>query len=503
MESEHERARAPVEAIEDDAARDGVFSSRWGLILAALGMAIGTGNLWRFPRIVATHGGGTFFIPWLIFLASWSIPLLIVESAMGKAARRGTVGTFARLAGPRWTWRGAFVGFCAMAIGFYYSVVAGWCLKYFLVALGGGFRTRAPLEIWSDLAASPGQQVLFHFLALSLSLSIVVRGSSGIERANRILIPSLFAILVIAAVRAVTLPGATDGLAFLFSFDVAALADYKVWLAGLSQSAWSTGAGAGLIMTFSAYARRDQNVVFSSVMTGLGNNTASLLAAIAVIPTVFALLPAAEALATVSTEGPASTGMTFISMPELLQSMSFGTVFFVPIFFLALSFAAISSMIAVLELGVRNFVDFGLPRTKAVIIVGGCTFVFGLPSALSASFFANQDWVWGLGLSVSGFFIAMAARRIGPKTLVDEWINSAPGWRVGRKFSFVVMWLIPIQLFVLLGWWLYQSIAGDPDGWWNPLSPTSFGTAVGQWGVALVIFFGLNSLLNRYQQVES
>ena len=106
----------------------------------------------------------------------------------------------------------------------------------------------------------------------------------------------------------------------------------------------NTGAGAGLILTYSAYARRDQNVVFSSVMTGLGNNSASLLAAIAVIPTVFALLPAEAALETISTPGPASTGITFISMPELLQRTAGGSVFFLPLFFLAISFAAISSM---------------------------------------------------------------------------------------------------------------------------------------------------------------
>ncbi len=480
------------------------FSSRWGLILAALGMAIGTGNIWRFPRIIATHGGGTFLIPWLIFLASWSIPLLIVESAMGKAARRGTVGAFAELVGRSSTWKGAFVGFCAMAIGFYYSVVAGWCLKYFLMSLNGQLLDRPALEVWNGLAESPSQQVLFHFLALSLSMLIIMRGvSGGIEKLNRILIPALFVILVIAAVRAVTLPGAMEGMRFLFTFRLADLGDYRIWIAGLSQSAWSTGAGAGLILTYSAYARRRQNVVFSSVVTGLGNNSASLLAAIAVIPTAFALLPADQALETISTPGPASTGMTFISMPELLQRISGGAVFFLPLFFLAISCAAISSMIAVLELGVRNFVDFGITRRRAVGIVFTCTFLLGLPSALSSSFFANQDWVWGLGLSISGFFIAMAARKIGIKTLIG-WINTAPGWKVGRDFGFVVIWLIPVQLFVLLGWWLVQSATvADPDGWWNPLRPNSAGTALCQWGLGLLVFFSLNSLLNRHQEKSS
>ena len=481
------------------------FSTRWGLILAALGMAIGTGNIWRFPRIIATSGGGTFLVPWLIFLASWSIPLLIVESAMGKTARRGTVGAFKELVGSSSTWRGAFVGFCAMAIGFYYSVVAGWCIKYFLMSVSGELLNRPPLEVWNGLAEGRGQQVLFHLVSLSLATLVIGRGvAGGIEKVNRVLIPALFLILVLAAIRAVTLPGASEGLAFLFTFRPSELGDYRIWLAGLSQSAWSTGAGAGLILTYAAYARRDQNVVFSSVMTGLGNNSASLLAAIAVIPTVFALLPAEEALTTISTPGPASTGMTFITMPELLQRIAGGPFLFLPLFFLAISVAAISSMIAVLELGVRNFVDFGLPRRRAVTIVFVCTFLLGVPSALSSTFFSNQDWVWGLGLSISGFFIATAARRIGKQRLLDEWINTAPGWKVGRIFGFVVIWLIPVQLFILLGWWLYQSITvADPEGWWNPLRPNSFATAAFQWGLALTIFFFLNARLNRAQEADS
>ena len=152
---------------------------------------------------------------------------------MGKAARRGTVGAFTKLLGPRAAWRGAFVGFCAMAIGFYYSVVTGWCLKYFLLSLSGGLSDRTPLEIWNDLARSPGQQVLFHLAALGVSVAVILRGvSGGIEKLNRVLIPALFLILVVAGVRAVTLPGAMDGMEFLFSFDASALGDYEIWLAG-------------------------------------------------------------------------------------------------------------------------------------------------------------------------------------------------------------------------------------------------------------------------------
>jgi len=108
-----------------------VFSSRWGLIFAALGLAVGTGNIWRFPRMVAQNGGGAFLIPWLIFFAIWSIPLLVIEMALGKRFRVGTIGVFHEVLGKRFTWMGAFIGVTASAIMFYYSVVTGWCLKYF------------------------------------------------------------------------------------------------------------------------------------------------------------------------------------------------------------------------------------------------------------------------------------------------------------------------------------------------------------------------------------
>ncbi len=113
------------------------FTSRYGLLVAALGMAVGTGNIWRFPRIVAQNGGGAFLIPWLIFLFLWAIPLLMVETAMGRHTRFGVVGAFGKLIGKRFTWMGCFVGWCTMAITFYYSVVTGWCIKYLWAALGG------------------------------------------------------------------------------------------------------------------------------------------------------------------------------------------------------------------------------------------------------------------------------------------------------------------------------------------------------------------------------
>ncbi|HEX3033915.1 MAG TPA: sodium-dependent transporter [Thermodesulfobacteriota bacterium] len=206
-----------------------VFSSRLALILVALGMAIGTGNIWRFPRVAAKNGGGAFIVALIVFLFLWSIPLLISEFAIGKKTRYGTVGAFGKLIGKRFTWMGAFVGFCTTAIMFYYSVVTGWCIKYFVAALGGELSNVDGMAYWNSFSNSVYQPVIFHFISMSTGAYVIYRGVvNGIERANKMLIPSLIILLVLSAVRALTLPGAIEWVNFLLNPDWSALTNYQV-----------------------------------------------------------------------------------------------------------------------------------------------------------------------------------------------------------------------------------------------------------------------------------
>ncbi|MCK4549767.1 MAG: sodium-dependent transporter, partial [Candidatus Krumholzibacteria bacterium] len=247
------------------------FTSRWSLLLAALGMAVGTGNIWRFPRVIAQNGGAPFLIPWIIFLFLWSIPLLMIEFGIGKKTRMGTIGAFGSM-NRRHTWMGGFVGFCTLAITFYYCVVTGWCFRYTFASLvdivsgwsgsdgclpGGGLWGSERTSFWTSFNASGWQPVLFHLIGVLAGSYIIYRGVvNGIERANRILLPALFLLLIVAVVRAVSLPGASAGLEFLFGMRWGALLDYRIWLQGLTQSAWSTGAGWGLILTYAVYMRK-------------------------------------------------------------------------------------------------------------------------------------------------------------------------------------------------------------------------------------------------------
>ena len=149
------------------------FSSRWGLILSVIGIAVGTGNIWRFPRIAASNGGGTFLIPWVAFLFLWSVPLIMAEFAIGKKTRQGTVGSFAQMMGNRFAWMGGYIGVVAVGIMFYYSVVAGWCIRYFLLAASGQLLSVSDHSAaWESFSGSQWQPVVFHFAAISVCVLV-------------------------------------------------------------------------------------------------------------------------------------------------------------------------------------------------------------------------------------------------------------------------------------------------------------------------------------------
>src|SRR5690606_38389556 len=228
---------------------------------------------------------------WVCFLLLWSVPLLVVEFTMGKATRTGPIGAFSTLIGRRYAWMGAWVAFTATAIMFYYSVVTGWTIRYFVAGVTGELEGEIPGALWAEFAGS-GAAVLTHALAIAAGVFVVARGVRGIERAASVLIPSLFVLVVVLAVRAVTLPGAEGGLAFLFTPEWSDLGRASVWLEALTQNAWDTGAGWGLALSYAIYMRQREDIPLNSFLLGFGNNSVSLMAGIMVICTVFAVGPA-------------------------------------------------------------------------------------------------------------------------------------------------------------------------------------------------------------------
>jgi NSS family neurotransmitter:Na+ symporter len=473
------------------------FASRWGFLAAAIGMAVGTGNIWRFPRMAAQYGGGAFILAYTLALFLWSAPLLMTEMAIGRKTRLGPIGGFRDFIGRRYTWMGAWMVMVCMLITFYYAVVTGWCIKYFTLALSGAFRQGADTaSIWHRFQHDPWQNAFFLLLSVLLAGLVIYRGvGAGVEKVSKIMVPALFVFLLVAAIRTVTLPGAGQGLSYLFVPDWSRLGDPATWLQAFTQSAWSTGAGWGLMLTYAVYTRKNEDVPQNAFTIGFGDHAAALLAGLIIIPTVFAL-SATQADAQAAMTG-GNTGLTFISLAGLFPRIP-GGFLIAPIFFLAMLFAAFSSLIAQVETGVRTFIDGGWSRKKSTVTVVLAALVLGLPSAIFPGFLDNQDWVWGVALLLSGFFIIFAAWRYGAERIRTELLNPGAGIRMGRWWSLTITYVSPVIFIGLTAWWLYRGIADNPKTWWQPFATFSTMTILWQWALLLMIVLGLNRFLGRW-----
>jgi len=481
------------------------FSSRWGLILSAMGIAVGTGNIWRFPRIAAQSAGesgaGAFLIAWVIFLFLWSIPLIIAEYASGRKYRSGVVGVFLKGMGKKFAWIGSFVAVVPLVITFFYTVVVGWCIYYFVYMLFNPLPANfeSAMTIWESYQGSIWP-LLTHLLAIGFGALAIWKGIRSIEKVNKILIPSLLVIVILSVIRAITLPGAGEGLAYLFRPQWSQLGEPRIWLDALTQNAWDTGAGWGLFLTYAAYMRKEHGAVGNAFLTGIGNNTVSILSGIMIFGTVFAVLKhemgmtSPEVLEIMKTSGPASTGLTFIWMPQLFEKMFGGGILSI-LFFLGLTFAGFSSLIAQLELPTRVLIDTGLKRNRAIAIIVILVFLAGIPSARNLNFLSNQDFVWGIALMISGALIAFLIIKQGTRTVRLEINATARDRKIGKWWVYVISFFIPVAATVLLFWWLSQSFV--PGEWYNPFRPFSFMSCVFQWSIVLLVLLIFNKRIAR------
>ncbi len=467
------------------------WGSRWGFIAASIGMAIGTGNIWRFPRIAAKNGGGPFIIAWTIALFVWAIPVLMGEMVIGRKTGLGTIGGFRDFVKDKknYTWMGTWLAGVCLLIMFYYSVVMGWCVKYFTLAISGAFTpgmtTVDTQSIWEAFTTTPSQTILFHFISMSAAGFIIYKVvTNGIEKASKIMIPTLFVLLLTALVRSVTLQGAAKGLEYLFNPKLNMLLEPKIWLEAFTQAAWSTGAGWGFIITYGSYTKKKEDIAGNCMIMGIGDNIGALIAGMTVLPAIFALSPTVEFANEAIAQG--NTGITFVYLAQLFTKLPAGNIV-ATVFFLAMSIAALSSLLPMIEVGVRNVMDLGLDRKKStlIIIIGG--FLLGIPSAYSLDFLNNQDWVWGIGLLVSGLFTAIIMTKFGLEEIRNKHINTP--WsdiHVGKWFTICVR-LFPAIFVLIVGWWVAQAISWYPDNWWNPFEVFSAGTILLQIALLFLI----------------
>jgi len=484
------------------------FSNRWGIILAALGMAIGAGNLWRFPRLAGQYGG-SFILLWILFLFVWSIPLLLSEFAIGKKFKRGVIGSFASFVGKKYTWMGFFITVCTLGIAFYYSVVTAWAFRYFTFSLRNVFSEQTLREnlnnnpdyldaFWTSISNQDWVTVAVYIGVIFIASFILIRGvKEGLEKANKLLIPSLFVLLVIIVFVSLSMEGGVRGLEYMFAINTSHFSNPTIWIEALSQSAWSTGAGWGLMMTISAFSRDNEDVTLNTFIGAFGNNTASLLAGMAILPAVFALAPSDTEAISFLQKG--NQALTFTVIPLLFSNVPGGDYLSL-LFFLALFVAAFSSLLPMIELFLQNVLDLKLPKQQTLILVISCFIAFGFPSAWSLDFFSNQDWVWGVGLIVTGLFIMIGVAFNKPGQFKEEAIDMGSDITLSTRFFSLAIYINVFVGIFLIYWWLSQDFSAtwfDENGRWDLFGTYSNASTITQWVTVIIIGIMLNKFLYK------
>lgn len=352
------------------------WSSRIGFILAAAGSAVGLGAIWKFPYMAGTNGGSVFFLPYIVFTLTIGLALLVGEMCMGRAARGGAATAFRKLGGAKW----APVGFICVLTGAgvlaFYSVVGGWCVHYLLEAVLGRGVAEDPATMratFETFAGSGFEAVLCHVIFLTATAAVVLLGvEKGIERVSKILMPLLFVMMLVLIVRGLMLPGAFEGLVFLFRPDPEAFTG-EALLNALGFSFFSLSVGSGSMMNYGSYLPDRVNVGSSTAWIVCLAILSAVLGGLMIMPAVFAFGLSPDA-------GP---GLTFATMPAVFAKLPLGGLFAV-IFYACLFVAAITSSISILEMTTQHCVDvYGMTRRRAAFLVSTVLGVLGIFCALS------------------------------------------------------------------------------------------------------------------------
>ncbi|PKN27554.1 MAG: sodium-dependent transporter [Deltaproteobacteria bacterium HGW-Deltaproteobacteria-22] len=440
------------------------WKSSLGFVLAAAGSAIGLGNIWRFPTLTGQNGGGSFVLMYIAIVLLVGLPLMYVELSMGRAAQRGPVGAFGRLAPhPVWKLLGYLFVLTGIVILSYYGVVAGWTLKYFWIALTEGFSRGGSGPFFESFTSNGPAQIGFFLAFLGLTVGIVFFGiKGGIERMSTVLMPVLFVLLILLIVYALTLPTAADGLRFYLVPDVDHVTG-KTFVFALGQAFFSLSLGMGAMLTYGSYLSPDSNLVKSGLIVVICDTLIAIMAGLLIFP----VLGGAP-----EKSGP---GLVFVVLTDLFATLPAGR-FVGALFFLLLTIAALTSTISLMEVAASYLIDErGWSRRKSVMVMGATVLVLGIPSALSLGavgglgnlvkiggnelgFLGLADFLFGnVALTAGGFllilFTVFAWKR---KNFETELYSGSTLAKAPRKVLFFLLAVVaPLCLACILGYMLF------------------------------------------------
>jgi NSS family neurotransmitter:Na+ symporter len=411
------------------------WSGRLAFILASIGAAVGLGNIWQFPANLGTSGGSAFILVYVLAILLVATPIMLAEMIIGRQARRSAPSAMKHLAeeigaSGRWSivgWMGLFALFLVLS---FYSVIAGWCVAYFFKSLSGSMTGLTPAEVGNDFSeflASPGRMLLWHGLFSAATIFIVTRGVKvGLERVVSIVMPALLVTLVALVIYAGITGDAATAYKFLFAADFSKLTPAIV-LAAVGQAFFSVNVGVGAVLTYSAYLPKDVNLFKSAIAVAGGDTLVAILAGLAIFPIVFAY----------GLDPSEGAGLLFVTLSTAFAQMPGGSIIGAA-FFLMLIFAALTSLISMLEtMTARANEVRGVSRTTAAVSIGFGSFLFGIVTILSFS-------SWG-DVHPLGMFEIFAG--MNPFDLIIYFVQR------------IIMPIAGVLYALFVGWWLPRSIS--------------------------------------------
>jgi NSS family neurotransmitter:Na+ symporter len=423
-----------------------------------IGVAVGLGNVWRFPYMLGSYGGAAFLLVYLVAALAIGVPALMAEWALGRHTRRGTVGAFERAGLPGGRAVGWFFFVVVTAATAYYVNVIGWVAWHGVVELttplGRPFEGAWILPPDTGVAPrSMALQGLFTAAVIGGSAAVLLRGlRGGIERASRVLTPLLFVGLLVLVVRSMTLPGAGAGLRWLLHVDPAALTP-NVMLAALSQVIFSLALGGTFMVVYGSYLDEDERLGPSAVFTVLGDTGAGLLAGLAVFPAVFAL----------GMEPASGPGLLFATLPAVLAQVPGGWAV-AAVFFLALGGAAFLSAVAAFEVLVAGLTDnTRLSRPTAVWTMAATVFLLAIPPMTNMEVFVPWDLTFGSGMQTLGALVAAVTFgwALDRGTALAALASRSPTG-LHRALHLWIRFVIPLAILTVGGWWVVESFTARP-----------------------------------------
>ncbi len=456
---------------EPDVSRHGMWSSRTLFVLAAVGSAVGLGNIWRFPYITGENGGGAFVVVYLACIAAVGIPVMMAEVMLGRQGRQSPINTMRALAQQSDARRGwSLIGWMGVTGGFlilsYYSVVAGWALYYIYMMASGTFvgaEGAAVGAAFDAFLANPGLLVLFHTLFMAITVFIVGAGVvAGLERAIRWFMPLLFALLGVLLIYGATSGGFAAGFDFMFSWNWEKLTADGV-LEALGHAFFTLSVGMGAIMAYGAYMPNKASIPSAVVMIGVLDTVVAIAAGLAIFAIVFAngLEPG---------QGP---GLLFVTVPIAFGNMALGVVFGT-LFFILVTFAAMTSAISIIEPAMAFAVEeFNAKRWHVALMLGMVCWILGLGTVFSFNIWAEVHVVGSFTifdffdfvtqkvmLPLGGLLIAIFAAYVLPKKVVQAQLRLPGGRPVEVLWEVLIKVAAPLGVLTVFVYTLYHFVVG-------------------------------------------